>query len=208
MRLLELFSGTGSVGRAFANAGYEVVSLDINNRARPTIWADVLQWDYKAYAPGHFDVIHASPPCTEYSKAKTVGARDLETADAIAARTLEIIRYLKPRRFFVENPGSSLLRRRPFMEGLPFVLVDYCCFGAPYRKRTCIWTDAPLPSALCAGPLCPAMEDGRHKTTAQHSPSSGDARRWRHSTSTLYALPDALCEAMVAAARPSATGTG
>jgi hypothetical protein len=199
MRLLELFSGTGSVGRAFRRAGYEVVSLDINPRAKPTICADVLTW-VCPYAPGHFDVIHASPPCTEYSKCKTVGARDLETADAIAARTLELIRHLKPRVFFIENPGSSLLRKRPFMEGLPFVLVDYCCFGAPYRKRTCIWTEAPLPSALCAGPACPAMEDGRHRTSAQHSPPAGDSRRWRHSTSTLYALPDALCEAMVAAA--------
>jgi hypothetical protein len=199
MRLLELFSGTGSVGRAFRRAGYEVVSLDVDPRAKPTICVDVLEW-VCPYPPGHFDVIHASPPCTEFSQAKTRGARDLETADAIARRTLELIRYLKPRVFFIENPGSSLLRRRPFMQGLPFVLVDYCCFGAPYRKRTCIWTDAPLPSTLCAGSACPAMEGGRHKTTAQHSPPSGDTRRWRHSTRTLYALPDALCDQMVAVA--------
>ena len=43
MRLLELFSGTGSVGKVFKQHGYEVISLDIDNRA--TINTDILNWD-------------------------------------------------------------------------------------------------------------------------------------------------------------------
>ena len=34
-RLLELFSGTGSVGRAFAELGWKVVSLDLDPKAEP-----------------------------------------------------------------------------------------------------------------------------------------------------------------------------
>ncbi len=40
--LLELFSGTGSVGKAFRARGWEVFSVDIDPAAKPTLVADVL----------------------------------------------------------------------------------------------------------------------------------------------------------------------
>ena len=62
MRLLELFSGTGSVGKVARQLGVEVVSLDFDRRCEPDICEDILRWDYKAaYAPGHFDIVWASP---------------------------------------------------------------------------------------------------------------------------------------------------
>ena len=64
MRLLELFSGTKWVGRAFEALGWEVTSLDADATTRPTICADVQAWDYGTYPPGHFDLIWASPVCT------------------------------------------------------------------------------------------------------------------------------------------------
>ena len=36
-RTLEFFSGTGSVGRAFRELGWEVTSVDVDSRANPTI---------------------------------------------------------------------------------------------------------------------------------------------------------------------------
>ena len=59
MKLLELFSGTGSVGRAFAEKGWEVISLDSDPRTDATIHEDILKWDYSTYPPGHFDAIWA-----------------------------------------------------------------------------------------------------------------------------------------------------
>ena len=88
MRLLELFSGTGSVGRAF---GWEVTSLDNNPKASPTICSDILQWDYKAFEPGHFDAVWASPCCTEFSIALKKRPRNLPLGDALVLKTLEVI---------------------------------------------------------------------------------------------------------------------
>ncbi len=48
LRVLDLFCGTGSVSRVFADEGYEVVSLDIDPKYNPSIVADVLEWDFRA----------------------------------------------------------------------------------------------------------------------------------------------------------------
>ena len=72
-RLLELFCGTKSVGRAFEAAGWEVVSLDIVSKFEPTIL-----WELG---------LHDSPVCTEYSRALTTHPqRLLEGDDAGAQR--------------------------------------------------------------------------------------------------------------------------
>ena len=87
MRLLELFSGTGSVGRAFRAAGWEVTSLDILPGA--DIQSDILTWDYMSKDPGYYDMVWASPPCTEYSRARTRAKRprDFEGADRIVEKS-------------------------------------------------------------------------------------------------------------------------
>ena len=51
-RLLELFAGSHSVSKAFADLGWEIVSLDLAPQWEPTIVADILQWDYTVFPPG------------------------------------------------------------------------------------------------------------------------------------------------------------
>ena len=55
--------------------------------------------------------------------------------------TLEIIEYLEPKYFIIENPQTGLLKQQWFMHDLPFVDVDYCKYGFPYRKRTRLWNN-------------------------------------------------------------------
>ena len=106
-RLLELFCGTKSVGRAFEAAGWEVVSLDIVLKFEPTILCDIRSWDYTTF-PGHFDMVWASPVCTEYSRALTTRPRRLLEGDALVLSALEIIAHFDPLMWVIEN--------RPFTE--------------------------------------------------------------------------------------------
>ena len=161
-RALELFCGTGSVAKRLRELGYEVVTLDINPRFRPTISVDILRWGYRRiFSPGYFDLIVASPPCENYSQAKTTKDRDLAYADKCVRKTLEIVRYFQPPVWWMENPRFGLLRHRPFMNGVPYCDVDYCQFSDwGYKKPTRIWGNTyigSLPPKLCDPSKCPHM---------------------------------------------------
>ena len=194
MRLLELFSGTGSVGNVCRRLGCEVTSLDRDMPA--DIRMDILDWHYASLPPNSFDVIWASPPCTEYSVAKTVGVRKLDEANAIVKRTLEIIRYFNPRYWMMENPQTGLLKHQSVVADLPYNDLDYCKYGMPYRKRTRIWNniEAWTPRPLCKKD-CGHMNGNVHEQSAQQSPQMHLASvRRRYLTRELYKVPEPLIE--------------
>jgi len=64
------------VGTVAKDMGWDVVSLDLKGA---DINCDILQWKYKeTYPVKYFDMIHALPPCIEYSRAKTIGVRKID----------------------------------------------------------------------------------------------------------------------------------
>jgi hypothetical protein len=155
MKVLELFSGTGSVGKVCRELGFEVVSLDLKDA---DININILEWDYKQFEPGYFDVVWASPPCDTFSNlrkswiGRKLKAHNGEVCSAellqkdideiglpILRQTEKIIDYLKPRFYFIENPQTGKMKEyisRPFYD------VDYCMYSDwGYRKRTRIWTN-------------------------------------------------------------------
>ena len=180
-KILELFSGTKSVGKVAEQLGFDVVSLDLRNA---DINCDILHWDYTCFAPGTFYFIWASPPCTEYSRAKTVGVRDIEHANQIVLKTLEIIHYFNPTYWVIENPQTGLLKNQYFMIDLPYNDVDYCKYGMPYRKRTRLWNNIPTftPLPLCKKD-CNSMNGNRHISMGQHDSNT---------TRDLYVIPSDL----------------
>ena len=193
-RLLELFSGTGSVGDVARELGFEVTSLDRDMPA--TFNVDIMDWEPEIYRRGYFDVIWASPPCTEYSRAKTTGIRDIEGANKVVLKTIEIMEYFRPKYWIIENPQTGLLKNQSFMDGIPFDNIDYCKYGMPYRKRTTLWNNIPNwePRPLCCKD-CGQMEGNRHKETAQKLPPGKKADwgdRAHHRTEDLYRVPAEL----------------
>jgi len=183
VRILVLFSGTGSVEKEFVRCfpSAAVVTLDNDPRWQPTHLSPIAHWDPTRYPPGYFDVVWASPPCTQYSQARTTGGPpDLKGADRNVKSALDIIEYLKPKHWFLENPEGrypNALRLRPVVRGLPQPLFcTYCKYGERYRKPTCIWTSSPPPIPLLectARTPCVCMwATGRHPETAQLGPQS------------------------------------
>ena len=205
MKLLELFSGTGSVGKAFSSQGWEVVSLDSDPKTEANIHEDILTWDFTTYPPGYFDAIWASPCCTHYSCARR-GAktpRNLALADSLVLRSREVINYFNPRVWFIENPQTGLLKDRPFMEGIPFSDVDYCAYcDWGYRKRTRLWNNVEFIGKMCPGRgCCPNMDGSKHKTTAQQGRNLGKEGMYgtHFSQQNLHKIPPNLCLDLVLA---------
>ena len=172
---LELFSGTGSFGKVAKELGYNVLSLDLLLKA--DIQIDIMKWDYKKYDKNSFDIIWASPPCTEYSKlqdcwlnrmrkgklyTKEQQESDMKEADKIIQKTLDIINYFKPHHYYIENPQGRL-KDRDVMKNIPYYTCDYCMYcDWGYRKRTNIWTNKKDWKPLLCNKQCQNMYQGNH----------------------------------------------
>ena len=121
---------------------WDVVSVDINPKAHPAICCDLLELTVQQCTErGPIDFAFCSPPCTQYSRARTVGPpRDLEGSDRLVQKCLDLCGELGAP-FVMENPFTGLLKSRDVVAGIPMRVVDYCKYGAPYRKRTALWTN-------------------------------------------------------------------
>ena len=203
--ILELFAGTGSVGRAFRAAGWEVTSVDMDPKAKADITCDIM--DFVPPQGVHYDHCHASPPCTEFSRALTTRPRDLAAGLRVAERALAIIRELKPNTWTIENPGSGLLPQQASFKELPWKEVTYCRYGYRYRKLTWFGTNLGAfwePREVCnSRNPCEHKVGNRHPESAQRGPSrlkDGSLVGGKHSQNELYSIPQELCNELAAAA--------
>jgi hypothetical protein len=202
MKVLDLFAGTQSL-RKTLGSGYDVTSVDIRPGSNPDICADLLTWNYKQFLkPGQFDVVWASPPCTEYSQAKTVGHRDITGSNELVKRTLAIIKYLRPKAWFMENPQTGQLKNQEFMQNLPFYDVSYCKYGFPYRKQTRIWTNVRTGfEAKSCNKDCEFLTTNPATGQLMHKCSfAGPMRERNVPLKERYSIPPRLIHALFAAA--------
>ena len=99
----------------------------------------------------------------------------------------------------MENPFTGLLKSRDVVAGIPMRVVDYCKWGAPYRKRTALWTNTEfMPSQPLCAYDCGSCVGRRHLERAQRGSWDGAGERRSQGLRTLYALPAALCAEIAA----------
>lgn len=166
MKVLELFAGTRSIGKAFEKQGHEVFSIEWDQKHENIDWyVDILEVQAKDILNrfGRPDIIWASPDCTTYSIAAISHHRNRETdgnlspkstyakfCDNVNVHVLNLIKELNPKYYFIENPRGGLRKMR-FMQGLPRYTVTYCQYGDQRMKPTDIWTNHPNPNFK---PMC------------------------------------------------------
>ena len=185
MKVLELFAGTRSIGKAFERHGHEVFSVEWDRDFENIdLYADIgtLTANQVLELFGHPDVIWASPDCTSYSiagighhrkKNEHTGELDAVSdyakfCDKVNTHVLQLIKELEPRYWFIENPRGGL-RKMNFMQGLPRYTITYCQYGDTRMKPTDIWTNHPNPSFK---PPC-SNGDSCHKPAPR-----GSTYRW------------------------------
>lgn len=160
MKVLELFAGTRSIGKAFEARGHEVFSVDWDYSFNDIdLYADIsrITADLILEKFGRPDVIWASPDCTTYSVAAISYHRHKDEngnlspitdyarfCDSLNQHVLDLIFELSPKYWFIENPRGGL-RKMSFMQGLPRYTVTYCQYGDTRMKPTDIWTNHPNP---------------------------------------------------------------
>ena len=179
MKVLELFSGTHSVGKICEEYGWEVISLDLKGA---DINKNILEWDYTTYPVGHFDIIWASPPCDTFSilRKSCIGRKlkchngevctlellqkdIVEVGLPILRKTEEIIDYFKPKYYFIENPQTGQMK--DYMTHRPHYDVDYCMYSNwGYKKRTRIWTNLQGFKPKLCDRNCGNIENGKHQS--------------------------------------------
>jgi len=141
MRVLDLFSGLGGFSQAFLDRGHYIVRYDIDPKFRDipnTTTKDVFELH-----PGdikNFDVILASPDCTNFTLANATPDKDEYAISAKLARhTQDIILQANPIYSVIENPKGRMRN----VLGIPIITTAWGYWGTPYLKPTDLWGKIP-----------------------------------------------------------------
>jgi hypothetical protein len=148
MKVLELFAGSRSFSKVAEEMGMETFTTDIKDFDNIDYVVDILDF-VPMKVPFEPDIIWASPPCTYFSVASigkhwykdhTPKTEQAKLGVKIVKCTLDIIKYFKPKYFFIENPRGKL-RKLDVIKGYDRSTVTYCQYGDKRMKPTDIWTN-------------------------------------------------------------------
>ena len=139
---IDLCSGLKGSSKAFVDAGWRVITVDVEPKFAPVIVADVRRLledsDFMALKP---EVILTSPPCTRLSRVDDWPLPGIYEGLSVAGACLEIVARMRPRFWALENPQESMLR---WFIGAPTKRLRLNSFGYRTVKRTGLWGNVPL----------------------------------------------------------------
>lgn len=206
MRVLELFAGTRSIGKAFERAGHEVYSIEWDRNFEDIDWYEDIS---KITAQdiierfGKPDVVWASFDCATFSiaaishhrrKNPETGNLDpvsdyAKFCDKVDQNVLKLIKDLNPTYYWIENPVGGL-RKMIWMQDIPYrYTTTYCQWGEKRMKPTDLFTNYPnayFPRCKNGDPCHESAPRGS-KTGTQGLKGSKERSR----------IPDALCDYIV-----------
>ncbi|NTE86102.1 DNA cytosine methyltransferase [Agrobacterium rubi] len=158
MRAIDVYSGVGGWSLGLKMAGIEVVDsyewhapaneTNFRNNGHHANLVDVRTLELQ-HLPQDIDIVVGSPPCTQFSLSNRGGSGDFEDGLKDIAKFLEIVEYLKPKYWAMENvprvikilkselSTGGLLERYKNL-GCDIEYVDMSEFGLPQRRRRCI----------------------------------------------------------------------
>lgn len=152
MKVLELFAGSRSIGKAAEKRGHEVFSIDVKDFENINLVKDINELNLED-VPFIPDLIWSGTPCTTYSIAaishhrgenyspKTEFAQLCDTMNIRVNHLINEWSKLNPGiLWYIENPRGAL-RKMYFMQGLPRTTVWYCKYGDTRAKPTDIFSN-------------------------------------------------------------------
>jgi len=181
-RAVDLFCGGGGFSEGLEQAGFDIThAIDIETRACETyrlnhpetevIEADVMEIEPEDL-PQDIDLLFGSPPCTEFSWAKSGGNGDIEEGMKLVKRFLYFVVEMEPDYWIMENvprldnylPTEIDLADIPWTEETGMLdiekhIISSNDYGTPQRRNRLFSGDFPLP-----------------EPTEEPAPSFGDVR--------------------------------
>jgi DNA (cytosine-5)-methyltransferase 1 len=145
MRLLDLYCKAGGASKGYADAGFEVVGIDIKKQKRypyEFIQADCLEILQDMEYLRTFDVIAASPPCQTHSRTKhlrNAQGKSTDKIDLIPQTRSALIESGVP--YVIENvPGAPLIKP-----------VQFCgsSFGLKVRRHRLFESSIEIVGSVC-----------------------------------------------------------
>lgn len=205
---VDLFSGTGSMAsQARIHGITNVITVDIKHENNPTFACDIMDInddhefcvmmdDY--IKNGMIIIMHASPPCNEFSRMNTTGIRDLDSALALVKKAVALMNKYS-HIWCLENPATGLLWTLPYAnDHLSFrTNVDYCAYGGIMKKATTFAFSSQLLLDGFQGKTCPGNKECDACFVDRETGNLAHADWEKIDYAQRISIPPLLCRAIV-----------
>lgn len=141
MRLLDLFCGLGGWSDGFYQNGFDCTGVDnrvLKYKGEGYRYNFICQDIFDYQPSNYYDVVVASPPCSEFSIAKyyAYGTQKERQGLDLVYRAFDIINKIKPRFYVVEN-----VKHLSDFIGPPSAIIPYNRFAS--GKKAYLWGQFP-----------------------------------------------------------------
>lgn len=212
MKVLELFAGSRSIGKIAESRGHKVCSIDNKAFDNIDLVMDCENISIKDL-PFIPDMMVAGTPCTTYSLAAISHHRNEDRSpktdfaakcDRMNVNILNLIKDILEVNpdfiWYIENP-RAVLRKMPFMQGLPRTTVWYCRYGDKAAKPTDWWSNNLYslfnPEGWQPKEQCFNGNTKCHHESAPRGSSTGTQGKKNNYERSMY--PVLLCEEIIKA---------